>query len=233
MPCNLCDWLGNLLGVSDKERNCIWYQADRWEDDFAQKWEPWDDDESRRLRASAAAKLVEIDSQAGLREFLELSELGSAWSMRWVGHLYSGAHGIERNAKLAEDYFRKALCAGSWLATIPYANCLYRRGAHDKWPSTLADGVDRGFVPAFYWQAWNHYRLSPSRKTAQEMRPLLQRAAREGHPGAKALLARWSMRGRFGFGQIWRGLRMSRELVYECAKWSAQSREQAAVGTSG
>ena len=93
------------------------------------------------------------------------------------------------------------------------AATLFERGAHESWPSTLGDGAQKGFMPASYWLAWYTYQLSPKRKTAREVRPLLEAASAAGHPGAKLVLARWMTFGKFGLREIPRGFRMSREIA--------------------
>jgi hypothetical protein len=210
MSCHLCAWLCDRFCPPELNSDAFWDAARSWEEAFSHDWEPWDEDEDRRTRASDAAKLVVSDPSKAFQCFAELSDEGSAFAMRWAGTMCMGDHGIKQDLELAEDYFRRALCAGSWIATLSYANLLYRRGAHESWPSTLADGVEKGFVPAFFWHAWNSYRLKPSSKSAIHARPLMQRAADAGHPGARAMLARWTARGRFGLRQIPEGFRMLR-----------------------
>lgn len=210
MSCRLCVWLCDRFcppGLS------VWSAASQWEETYSHDWEPEDEDAKRRSRAAEAAKLFELDPQAALALFIELADEGSTFAMRWVGSLYRGGLGIPANLEIAEEYFRRGLCAGSWISTVGYANLLYRRGAHDEWPKTLADGVDTGFIPSFFWQAWNTYRLNPSSKVAEEVLPLMLKAAEAGHPGAKVMLARWTARGRFGLRKIPEGIRMLKMII--------------------
>lgn len=208
MECRLCTWLCQRFCPPQWDSNAYWNATYKWEESFSRDWEPWDEDEDLRTRTVETARLVEINPTLALQGFSELADEGSAFAMRWAGTLCMGNHGIDQNLDLAEDFFRRGLCAGSWMSTISYANLLYRRGAHDRWPSTLADGIDKGFIPAFFWHGWNSYRLNPSSRVAVEGRPLMLRAAEAGHPGAKAMLARWTARGRFGLRNIPDGFRM-------------------------
>jgi TPR repeat protein len=125
-----------------------------------------------------------------------------------AGWHYANGLGTQRDAATAEEYYRHALCAGSRKATIRYASLLFQRGAHDKGPSTLADGVQNGFIPAHFWLAWFHYKRAPTARTAREVRHLLVTAAEAGHPGAALLLARWTAFGKFGLRKIPDGIRM-------------------------
>ena len=209
MSCRLCVWLCDRFCPPELS---FWSVSRQWEETYSQEWEPWDESVERRTRAAEAARLVESDPEAALALFIELADEGSISAMRWLGTLYQGGHGIMSNLECAEDYFRRGVSAGSWMSTLSYANLLYRRGAHENWPSTLADGVDKGFIPSFFWQAWNTYRLNPSGKVAEEVRPLMLKAAEAGHPGAEAMLARWTARGRFGLRKIPVGFRMLRTI---------------------
>ncbi|MCR2833919.1 hypothetical protein [Parerythrobacter lacustris] len=190
--------------------NAFWNSIYKWEEDFSREWEPWDESEELRNRASEAGRLVKTDPALALQKFSELADEGSAFAMRWAGTLHLGNYGVEENLELAEDFFRRGLCAGSWISTISYASLLFKRGAHDLWPSTLADGIENEYIPAFFWHGWNSYRLHPSKRTAVEGRESMLRAADAGHPGAKAMLARWTARGRFGLRKIPEGIRMLR-----------------------
>jgi TPR repeat protein len=205
MACRLCVWLCDRFCP---RKPTFWSESRQWEEAYSQEWEPWDETVERRTRAAEAAKLVESDPEAALELFIELADEGSIFAMRWLGTLYHGRHGIVRNLECAEEYFRRGLSAGSWISTLGYAQLLYRRGAHDKWQSTLADGVDKGFIPSFFWQALYTYRLNPSRRVAEEVRPLMLKAAEAGHPGAEAMLAIWTARGKFGLRKIPEGFRM-------------------------
>jgi hypothetical protein len=193
----------------------VWSAVNDWEETYSRDWEPWDEDSERRARATEAAKLVDTDASEALARFVALADEGSTFAMRWVGTLYQGRQGVATNEELAEEYYRRGLCAGSWLASLRYASLLYRRGAYDECRETLADGVRNGFIPAFFWQGWYTYRLHPGRKVAEEVRPLMLEAAEAGHPGAKLMLARWTARGRYGWRQVPEGLRMLWAIVVD------------------
>lgn len=221
MSCRLSVWLCDRFCPP---KPTFWSESRQWEEAYSQEWEPqewepWDETVERRTRAAEAARLVESDPEAALALFIELADEGSIFAMRWLGTIYHGRHGIVTNLERAEDYFRRGLSAGSWISTLGYAQLLYMRGAHDKWPSTLADGVDKGFIPSFYRQALYTYRLNPSRKVAEEVRPLMLKAAEAGHPGAEVMLARWTARGRFGLRKIPEGFRMIRTILVR--DWNA------------
>ena len=213
MACLLCAWICNRLGGPDSGSPVVWRAADRWEDDFAVKWEPAEADAALRQRWSEADSLLDEDPAASLAIHRELAEGGSAYSMLKLAWHYDSRTGTERNPAVAEEYYRQALCAGSWRATIGYAHRLFERGAHDEWPRTLSDGVQEGFIPACYWLAWYTYERSPKARTAREVRPLLEAAAAAGHPGARLILARWAASGKFGWREVRRGFRMLREIA--------------------
>jgi TPR repeat protein len=173
-----------------------------WEEVFARGWEPGESDEALRGRWAEARRLADGDPARALAIHVELAEAGSPFSMLMAGAYYERGRGTARDAAVAEDFYRRALCAGSWKATVRYARLLFERGAHDAWPSTLGDGVANGFIPSFFWLAWYSYKRSPSARTAREVRHLLETAADAGHPDAGLVLARWAASGKFGWREI-------------------------------
>lgn len=213
MKCRFCNWLCDRFCPPDTRD--YWSLVYRWEEKYASQWEPWDENDDRRTRASEAGRMVSALPQEALIALTELADNGSAYAMRWVAVLYGGGYGVARDDAAAEEYYRQALCAGSWMATLGYAKRLYARGAHDGWPNTLGDGVASGFVPAMFWLAWYRYQLHPTRMTAKAVRALLDDAARAGHPGATLVLARWTSQGKFGLRHIPRGFRMIRSVIAE------------------
>ena len=210
MACRMCVWLCDRFCPPEPS---FWSVSRQWEEAYSQEWEPRDESVERWTRGTEAARLVEIDPEAALALFIALADEGSTYAMRCVGTLFQGTHGIATNLECAEDYFRRGVSAGSWSSTLSLAILLYKRGAHGEWPSILADGVDKGFIPSFFRQALYTYRLNPSRKVAEEVRPLMLKAAEAGHPGAEAALARWTARGRFGIRKVPEGVRMVRAVL--------------------
>jgi hypothetical protein len=215
MGCRVCAWLCKWFCPPELASDGYWAIIHRWDEEFARDWEPWDEDAEIRSRSKDAVALLQSTPSLALARLEELADAGSAFAMRWVGTLYSGKYGIEKDDGLAESYFLRALEAGSWMSTISYSRSLFIRGAHEEWRSTLNDGVDKGFIPAMFWFANHEYTLSPSRQTAEEIRPMLLRAAEAGHPGARMMYAQLMARGRFGLGQVTEGWKMLRVAIAE------------------
>ena len=210
MKCRLCAWLCDRFCPPETGSSALWRAAHDWEEEYAADWEPAEEDDEIRDRWEEAKALLDENPAAALAIHRELAEGGSPFSMLRAGWHHETGRGTEVDAAAAEDFYRRALCAGSWKGTLYYARLLFRRGAHDKWPSTLGDGVDKGFVPSFFWLAWYSYEHSPSARTAREVRHLLEAAGEAGHPGARLALARWTALGKFGLREIPRGVRMLR-----------------------
>jgi hypothetical protein len=211
MICRLCTWFCDRFCPPQASSKAIWRASHDWDESYAADWEPAEGDEIRE-RWALAKSLLDEDPAAALAIYHELAERGSPFAMLWAGFLHETGRGTKPDAAAAEEFYRGALCAGSWKATLGYARMLFKRGAHDKWPSTLQDGVDNGFIPAFFWLAWYQYERSPTSRTARQMRRVLEAADRAGHPGAELLLARWTAAGKFGLREIPRGLRMLRAI---------------------
>lgn len=210
MSCKLCAWLCNwLCADTELDRAAFWKEADDWERAHSNEWELWsaDSDRNRELNGQAS-ELNESDPDAAFRLRTEAADAGSVWAMEVVGWHYQTGTGVVADVETALEYYRRAIDAGSWMATIEYARLLARQGQHDECREVLEDGVQSDFVPAFFWLAWLRYKHSKSRKTAREIAPLLEYASSKGHPAAHALLCRLFLSGKLGLRKIPHGFRM-------------------------
>ena len=210
--CRICARLRHWLGM-ETELTCEalwqshWDQSDAWERANSNQEELWwrDSDRNRALLEEAQA-CRDSDPEGAFRMLLEAAEAGSAGAMETVGwHYYTGTV-VEADFDRAADYYHRAICAGSWMATIGYARLLAEHGHFDECENVLRDGVRLDFVPAYFWLAWLRYERSPTRATCREIRPLLDYAAERGHPSAKLILARLMAKGKFGIRAIPRGI---------------------------
>jgi hypothetical protein len=186
----------------------FWDRSDEWErkrsndSDLVSR----ESDRNRELIVRAYA-ISTTDPSAAFRLHLEAAEAGSAWAMERVGTHYQNGMGVAIDLHKALEYYHRAICAGSWMATIYYARLLADEGHHDQSDRVLKDGIASDFVPAYFWLARLRYGRSKTRKVCREVRPMLEYAASQGHPGAQVTLARWMTIGRFGLREIPRGLK--------------------------
>lgn len=153
-----------------------------------------------------AAKIEDSDGPAAFHLYLEAAEAGSTWSLYRVGWCYWTGTGVAADPWTALDYYHRAICGGSWMATIHYARLLAELGHHEDCERSLEDGVAYEFVSAYFWLAWFRYQRSRTSETCREVRPLLEYAAEKGHPGAKVVLAQWMAIGNFGLRNVPRGI---------------------------
>ncbi|MFA6117035.1 MAG: hypothetical protein WC729_23760 [Sphingomonas sp.] len=122
-------------------------------------------------------------------------------------HHHTGT-GVPPDFEQAQEYYRRAISGGSWMATIGYARLLALHGHYDHCEKLLEDGVGSDFIPAYFWLAWFRHERSPGGKARRAVKPLLEYAADKGHPGAKIILGRWLTIGKFGIREIPRGIRL-------------------------
>ena len=158
-----------------------------------------------RALIERAAEVEDADPTSAFRLYREVAEAGSVWSLGRVGWHYWTGTGVAADPQSALDYYHRAICGGSWGATIHYARLLAELGHHADCEQVLMEGVASGFVPAYFWLAWLRYQRSETATVRREVRPLLDHAASRGHPEAKLLLARWMMLGKLGPRDIPRG----------------------------
>jgi len=191
-----------------------WDQSNGWERANSNHDELWwrDSDRNRALIEEAQARQL-ADPEAAFRLLLEAAEAGSPWAMESVGWYYDTGTVVAADFDRAADYYHRAIRAGSWMATIGYARLLAEHGHFDECEEVLRDGVRLDFVPAFFWLAELRYERSPTRATCREIRPLLDYAAEQGHPGAKQTLGRLMVKGKFGILAIPRSLKLFRETM--------------------
>lgn len=193
MACKLCA----------RWRARLWEKSDAWERAYSNESASWSDEpvQNRELVEQAYA-VQKTDPAAAFRLYLEAAEAGSAWAMDAIAWHYEMGTVVTADFDWALEYYRRAISAGSWMATIHYARLLADHGYHDECESVLEDGVSSDFVPACFWLAWFRYQRCKSRKVCLEIKPMLEHAARAGHPGALVMLGQLMIRGKFGLREI-------------------------------
>ena len=215
--CRICAKLRRWFGMEPTLTcDAIWQshfaQSDAWERAQSNDDELWwaDSDRNRALIEEAHA-LQPSDPEAAFRKRLEAAEAGSPWALQEVGWHYHTGTVVAADYEPAADHYHRAICAGSWMATILYARLLADHEHVDESEQVLQDGVALDFVPAYFWLARLRYERRPTRATCRAIRPLLDYAANQGHPGAKQMLGRLMAKGKFGILAIPNGLK----LLYE------------------
>ena len=194
-----------LREVRDQSFRDLWVETYAWENVAADEYDVWlkESDQNRELIDRAA--LMAYGESAAFDLHLEGAEAGSVWCQQAVGWHYWTGNGVAADKYLAMQYYYSAICGGSWAATLCYARLLYEVGRCDDCERVLNDGVSCGFVPSYYWLAWFRYKRHSTRAVRKEVRPLVEHAAKEGHPAAKDLLTRWMVSGKLRLRDIPRG----------------------------
>jgi TPR repeat protein len=217
--CRLCNWLCERFcpeGVAARE--AFWEASHDWERGCSNEYELWsNDDGPGRALAEQALELQQSDRPAALALYRQAAAAGSVWAMETVAWYYETGCGVAADFAEAARYYRQAISAGSWLATIRYASLLERHHRDDEWTGVLEDGVRANFIPAYFWLAWYRYKRAPTRATCRDIRPLLEAAARSGHPAARLTLARFMLAGKYGLREMPAGLKALRAIAREYA----------------
>jgi TPR repeat protein len=214
MKCRFCKWLCDWLCGPELSSGQLWDQARGWEQDHSNEWDLWvADEEGVSELNDRANEVFETDQTLAFEMRKELADKGSVWAMRQIGRQYHFGQGVEVDLAQAEHYYYQAERAGSWMATLQLAKLLFDHRINEKWVGILENGVESDFIPASFWLGWYRYRRSPRRRTAQEVRSLIENAAKAGHPGARMILSRWKGQGKFGFHEMRQGFREMRSLL--------------------
>lgn len=217
--CRICAKLRRWLGL-EPELSCDalwrshWDQSDAWERAHSNEDELWwrDSDRNRRLIEEAYSR-EDADAGAAFQLYLEAAEAGSPWALEAIASHYYAGRVVAADFERAADHYRRAIDAGSWMATISYARLLDAHGHVDEAEALLLDGVRRDFIPAYFWLACLRYDRNPTRATCRAIRPLLEYAGGQGHPGAKQTLGRLMAKGKLGLLAIPKGLRLLRQTM--------------------
>lgn len=181
----------------------LWEKSDAWDRAASNESELWAEEPVRNRELIDRAHAIQgTDPAAAFALFLEAAEAGSAHAAEAVAWHYQTGAVVSADFGKAQDYFCRAIDAGSWLATLSYAQFLADHGFHDDCETLLKGGVEAGFVPSHFWLAYLRYRRCRSRAVAREVRPMLEYAAGKGHPMAQVYLARLMTLGNFGLREI-------------------------------
>lgn len=235
MTCKICGWLcAWFRAEAGSTRDSIREQSRVWEAAQSNEFELWSTvRDPQRDRLKAAKAIQPTDPEAAFRIYLDLADAGVIRAMELVAHQYAYGNLVAHDFEKAKAYYRRAVQAGSWTATLKYAWLLGDRGQFDLCETLLEDGVKADFIPASYWLAWWRFQRSSDRATCRAIRPLLERAADAGHPEAALFLARLKVRGKFGLREVPRGLKDLLQVVdrtHAAATPSDPNSVSAAVG---
>ena len=183
----------------------LWAEIDAWDNAAGNDDELWSVESDENWDLIQRAAQMDYGEAGAFDLHLRGAKAGSVWCQRVVGWHYWTGNGVAADQDSALQYYRSASSGGSWIATLEYARLLYEMGRYGDCVSVLSDGVNSGFVPSYFWFAWFSDKLHGTRAVREEVRPLVERAAKEGHPGAEFLLAHWMITGKLGLRDIPRG----------------------------
>jgi hypothetical protein len=206
--CRFCNWISRRLCVACADhRSSMQDDWNRWDRNSSNEWELWEANSVFHLeRLNAARELLSTDAATALEIYTDVAEAGSVWAMEQVGRFYAAGIGTGADFEVAQQWYLRAIGAGSWYATIRLARLLDRHGRAEDCRQVLQQGVDADYVPAQFWLARLTYSANPTRSTTRCIAPLLEKAVAAGHPGARHLQIHLMMRGRLGLANIWSGL---------------------------
>jgi TPR repeat protein len=207
--------------IRERENASFWALSDDWERSASNDFDlPSEEPEERLSLLQNAQEIFDSDPAAAFQLRLEAAEAGSVWAMEAVGWHYWTGTGVAADTSLALEYYHRAILGGSWSATIPYARLLAEVGRLEDCDKVLQDGVASDFAPAYFWLACLRYHRDRTTTVRREVWPLLEYAARQGHPAARVYLARWMAHGQLGLLNVPRGcVNMVREIVASLRRW--------------
>lgn len=213
-----------LREISDQIDQDFWAETDAWESAASNDYDLWSKESDKNLELIQRATQTDYGESAAFDLHLEGAKAGSVWCQQMVGWHYWTGIGVAADQNLALKYYHSAICGGSWIATLRYARALYEVGQYDDCERVLNDGISCGFVPSYYWLAWYRHKRLGTHAIRAEVRPLLEHAAKEGHPAAKDLLAHWMRSGKLRLRDIPRGWLMAAQIAIAYANREANEK---------
>lgn len=190
------------------------FWRDLWDRTYAWEWAESNEGELRAKETLEALELIDraetvqsTDPTAALELYRTASDAGSVWAMEMVAWHYHTGCACDVDFETAQTYYRRAIEAESWLATLGYAKLLDEHRYHDHCDRLLGDCVDLKFASAAFWLAYlRSRRRGEHPKIYREVAPLLEFAAAAGHPMAQNKLVNWKLRGKLGVWGFIRGM---------------------------
>jgi TPR repeat protein len=165
-----------------------------------------------------AYALQESDPAACLKQYLELAEVGSVWSMATVGYMLEQGTGTARDLVHAEEWYLRAHRAGSDYALLWLGQLYLESNRLEKATDVFRTGVDRGFAPAMFYLAWSYWKSGDWLQKRDEALSLLQRGVTAGDLVAQRFLVTSMLHGRFGLRRVPAGFRLLSEMANDEAK---------------
>lgn len=208
--CRLCSWLRKRICADcDAQFDALWKYTNGWEYWETGYYQLRDEEPDRnRELLDRADGLLEPNPTAAAAAYLELAESGSPTALYYIGWCFETGSGVGQDDWQAMDWYYKGTVAGSWTSALSYARLLNKHGHFDDCDAVLDDGVEAGLITAYYRKARYCYERNPGKKSAQEIRHLLDHAIAHDHPGAEVFLFELMVWGKFGFRNIVNGIKL-------------------------
>jgi len=201
--------------VADR-RSLLWDNVRRFDQDTSNSFDLWDKlPEEVQDQYCEGYDLWDTDPEGAFALFELSAANGNPSAMIAEAACCERGNGTAKDGKRAKQFFRDAVEAGSWHATIHYARFLERAGDQELAYLTLEDGVDAEYTAAYFWLAWLLYKAEPNRRMAREVFSMVEHAVAKGHPGGRWLKAKLLFKGHMGVMRVAEGYRIQRKLSGE------------------
>ena len=189
----------------------MWTRSLAWDDAHTNSEQIWDA-EADQPRICEAIKLAANAPERAFDTWLRLAEKGSVWSMEETARRHAYGDGVPADAAVAEHWYQQASAAGSQYALLRWAAFVRSRKDYAACEAIVQEMAGEDWAPATFWLAWSRIKQTPSRRTYLAAKPLFERAAEQGHPGAQWWLAEGMAKGRFGIRYVLQGHKLFKPL---------------------
>lgn len=166
-----------------------------------------------------ACGLRDKDPVGAFRALSRLAEVSVPGAMIQLGWHYQQGCGVDKDVAKAEEWYWEAYSTGSDAvkAQATYLLAWLYRDSEDykKALHALSLGTELNYAPAFYNLGRMYKDGLGVKKHPEWARALFEKAAAQGHLGAKRDLARMFLSGRFGPLSMLKGLILSYRVMKE------------------
>ncbi|SON58431.1 hypothetical protein HDIA_P0022 (plasmid) [Hartmannibacter diazotrophicus] len=163
-----------------------------------------------------AYALLSTNFERATSQLAELADRGSILSMIYLGEAYQRSQ--PKNLDAAEKWYRKAYENGAAMGLFALGLLHFQKNNYAEAETLFQEGAENDDELSMFWLAKIYAHNDNFDKNRYKIRLLLEKSASKGNVSAKSALAFSFMKGRYGLGNIPKGIWLYLSSLLEAAK---------------